>query len=152
MPARGLLSLETPAWISFFPLNAPDHSSYILLQHYVMSMLTHWGPLLRHTVHVITVVGTILSAAMSTAVSQCKVTAILHKSRSLGFASLEIVQDLAAPKQCTVLGRLPCTMLDDVILISLPLPGPRRGIPFIPYFAGTRMSMLACLVHPGYEN
>lgn len=104
------------------------------------------------------IAGKILSAAMSTAVSQCKVTDMLNMSRSLGFAPLGSVQDFATPKECVLVGCLPCTLshlcpvLDDVILRSLPLPGPRRGIPFILYFTRTRMSVLTCLVHPGYEN
>ena len=159
MPALGLLSLETSAWISFFfPLNALDHSSYILLPHCLLSLLVHWDPQLGCTVHVIIVVGKIRSAAMSTAVNQCKLSALLNMSRSLGFVPPGIVQDFAVLKQCTAveclrrtLSRM-CPMLDDVILRSLPLPGPGRGVPFIPYFTGTKMSILPSLVHPGYEN
>lgn len=157
MPALGLLSLETSAWISFFfPLNALDHSSYILLQHNLLSLLTHWDPQLGRTVHVIIVVGKILSAAMSTAVNQCKLSALLNRCRSLGF--VPPVQDFAVLKKCTEVGCLPCTLshmcptLDSVIVRPLPLLGPRRGVSFIPYLTGTRITMLTSLVHPGYEN
>lgn len=99
MPARGLLSLETSAWAFFsFPLNALDHSSYICLQHYLLSLLTHGDLQLGCRVHVIIVVGKTLSAAMSTAVNHCKLSAWLNTSRSPSFVPLGIVQDFAVLK------------------------------------------------------
>lgn len=142
----------------FFPLNALDQSSHVLLQHYLLSLPTHWDLQLGCTVHVIIVGGRILSAPVSTAVNQCNLSALLNMSLSLGFVPLGTTQDFAVLKQCTAVGCLPhilshmCPTLDDVILRPLPLPEPRRGVPFIPHCTGTRMSMLTGLVHPGYEN
>lgn len=68
------------------------------------------------------------------------------------------MQGFAVLKEHSTAGNLPrtlshiCPMLDSVILRPLPLPGPGRGVPFIPHIIGTRMSVLTSLVHPGYEN
>lgn len=159
MPALVLLSLETSAWIFFsFPLNALDHSSYICLQHYLLSLLTHWDLQLGCRVYIIIMVGKTLSAAMSTAENPWKLSAWLNTSRSLSFVPLGIVQGFAVLKQHRAVGNLPhtlshmCPMVDNVILRPLPLPGPGRGVPFIPHIIGTRMSVPTSLVHPGYEN
>lgn len=140
------------------PLNALAHSSYILLQHSLLSWFTHWDPQLGCTVHVTIVVGKILSAGMSTAVNQCKLSALLNTSKSLGFVPLGIVQNSTVLQKCRAICLLPrtlihmCPTLDYVILRLLPLPGPRSCVPFISYLTGTWMSMLTGLIHPGYEN
>lgn len=111
VPALGLLTLETFAWIpSFPPMNALDPSSYIFLHHHLLSLLTDWDPQLGCTVHVIIVVGEILSAAMSTTINQRKLNALLNMPKSLGCVPLGTVQDFAVIKQCSAVECLPRTL------------------------------------------
>lgn len=87
-----------------FPLNALDHSSYICLQHYLLSLLTHWHLQLGCRVYIIIMVGKTLSAAMSAAVNHCKLSAWLNTSRSLSFVPLGIVQGFAVLKRHGIAG------------------------------------------------
>lgn len=152
VPALGLLTLETFAWIpSFPPMNALDPSSYIFLHHHLLSLLTDWDPQLGCTVHVIIVVGEILSAAMSTTINQRKVKRFVKHAQVSGLCSSRNCARLCCHK--TMFSSWVPTsypMLGYVILRSLSLP--RRDVPFIPYLTGTRILKLTSLVHPGYEN
>lgn len=136
-----------------FPWNALDHSSYICLQHSLLSLLALWDLQLRCRVCIIIMAGETFSAATSTAVHLCKLSAWLNTSRSLSFVPLGIVQVSAVLKKHRALWYLPCTLshmypvLDNVILSPLPLPGPGRDVPFIPHIIGTRMSVLTSVLY-----
>lgn len=93
-----------------FPWNALDHSSWICLQQYLLSLLTHWDLQLRCRVFVIIMVGKTLSATMSTAVHHCKLNAWLNTSRSLSFVPLGIVQGFAVLKKHGEIWYLPCKL------------------------------------------
>lgn len=97
--------------------------------------------------------GKTFSAATSTAVHLCKLSAWLNTSRSLSFIPLGIVQGFAVLKKHRAVWYLPCTsshmcpMLDNVILRPLPLPGPGKDVPFIPHIIGTRMPVLTSVLY-----
>lgn len=97
------LSLFCWAWrlllgIFFFPLNALDHSSYICLQHYLLSLLTHWDLQLGCRVYIIIMVGKTLSAAMSTAENHCKFKCLVRHAQVSEFCSSRNCARLCCPE------------------------------------------------------